>query len=61
MFLQIAGWQQQWRVPAFGESNNSRYEYGMDGYTAVNPCFDVVAMRMTNALPPGKPIEVSLD
>jgi hypothetical protein len=52
--MQVAGWQQQWRIPAFGEWN-----YGVDGDTpGLTPCFDVVAVRMTNALAARKPNEV---
>lgn len=62
MFVQVADWQQPWRVPAFGEWNYGNFDNGVDGYTPLTPCFDVIATRMTNAAAPiGKPNEVPFD
>ncbi|KAK3120128.1 hypothetical protein QOZ80_9AG0682140 [Eleusine coracana subsp. coracana] len=53
--MEAPGWQQHWRTPAFGEWNYGQYDYSADGYTPLTPCFDVVAVRMTNAIPVRKP------
>ncbi|KAK3118779.1 hypothetical protein QOZ80_9BG0707380 [Eleusine coracana subsp. coracana] len=58
--MEAAGWQQHWRTPAFGEWNYGQYDYSADGYTPLTPCFDVVAVRMTNAIPVRKPTKLSL-
>ncbi|TVU25653.1 hypothetical protein EJB05_28157 [Eragrostis curvula] len=49
--------EQHCRIPAFGEWNYGQYDYRVDAWTPLTPCFDAVAMRMTNALPASKPDE----